>query len=181
MLIGSIREVEAYPRGDYKELLDLIEAYIGLNEGRFQFLVCGTVHKARWMEKQLYCYEMAKLQEYILQGIASKSQLQKISRFLDFFTFIFKSWWFNCPLAASPPHQVLELVNNIKSFANVDPVVSAAALKVPVKAIFHFCTFGGFTSRSCYVEEISILFLPNRFSIFRKLLYFRNSSHLDHS
>ena len=63
------------------------------------------------------------------QGIASKSQLQKISRFVDFCTFVFNSWWFNCPLAASAPHQDLELDNNIKSFANVDPVVSAAALK----------------------------------------------------
>ena len=69
------------------------------------------------------------LQEYIPQGIASKSQLQKISRFVYFCTFVFNSWWFNCPHAASAPHQDLELDNNIKSFANVDPVVSAAALK----------------------------------------------------
>ena len=32
VLIDSICEVEAYPRGDNKELLDLMEAYIGLNE-----------------------------------------------------------------------------------------------------------------------------------------------------
>ena len=90
---------------------------------------CGAVHKARLMGKQLYCYKMAMLQEYIPPGIASKSQLQKISRFVDFCTFVLNLWWFNCPLAASAPHQDLELVNNIKSFANVDPVVSAAALK----------------------------------------------------
>ena len=129
MLINSIRGVEAYPRGDLKKLWDLMKAYIGLSEGRFQFLGCRAVHKARWMGKQLYCYKMAMLQEYIPQGIASRSQLQKISRFVDFCTFVFTSWWFNCPLAASSPHQDLELVNNIKSFANVDPVVSAAALK----------------------------------------------------
>ena len=129
MLIDSIREVEAYPRGEYKELLHLMEAYIGLYEGRFQFLGCGAVHKARLMGKQLYCYIMAMLQEYIPKGIASKSQLQKISRFVDFCTFVLHSWWFNCPLAALAPHQELELVNNIKSFANVDLVVSAAALK----------------------------------------------------
>ena len=64
--------------------------------------------------------KLAMLQEYIPQGIASKSQLQKISRFVDFCTFVFNSWWFNCPLAASAPHQDLELDNNIKSFANVD-------------------------------------------------------------
>ena len=49
MLIDSIRGVEAYPRGDYKKLLDLMEAYIGLSEGQFQFLGCRAVHKARWM------------------------------------------------------------------------------------------------------------------------------------
>ena len=41
----------------------------------------------------------------------------------------FSSWGFDCPLAESAPHQDLELVNNMKSFANFDPVVSAAALK----------------------------------------------------
>ena len=128
MLIDSIRGMEAYPRGDYKKLLDLIEAYIGLSEGRFQFLGCRAVHKARWMGKQLYCYKMAMLQEYIPQGIASKSPLQKIFRVVDFCTVVF-NLWLNCPLAASAPHQDLELDNNIKSFANVDPVVSAAALK----------------------------------------------------
>ena len=73
---------------------------------------------------------MAMLQEYIPQGIVSKSQLQNISRFVDFCTLVFNSRWFNCPLAAlAAPHQDLKLVNNIKSFANVDLVVSAAALK----------------------------------------------------
>ena len=103
-----------------------MEAYIGLSEGRFQFLGCRAVHKARWKGKQLNCYKMAMLQEYIPQGIASKSPLQKISRFVDFCTFVFNSWWLNCPFAALAPHQDLELDNNIKSFANVDPVVSAA-------------------------------------------------------
>ena len=42
--------------------------------------------------------------------------------------------------------------------------------KESVKAVFHFCTFGGFTSRRCSEEEISILFLPDPFSIFHKLL-----------
>ena len=38
VLIDSIREAEAYRKEDYKKLLDLMEAYIGLNEGRFLFM-----------------------------------------------------------------------------------------------------------------------------------------------
>ena len=106
VLIDSIREVEANSRGDYKELLDLMKAYFGLNEGRFQFLGCGAVQN---------CYKMAMLQEYIPPGIASKSQLQKISRFVDFCSFVFNLQWFNYFFAASVPHQDLELVN-IKNF-----------------------------------------------------------------
>ena len=49
--------------------------------------------------------KIAMPQEYISQGIASKSQLQKISRLVDFCIFVFNLWWFNCPLAASAPHQ----------------------------------------------------------------------------
>ena len=38
VLLDSICEVEVYPRGDYKELLDLMEAYIGLNKGTIPVL-----------------------------------------------------------------------------------------------------------------------------------------------
>lgn len=129
VLIGCVREADAYPRGDYKELLGLVECYIGANEVPYKFLKCGAVHKARWMGKQIYCYKMVMLQHYVPEGIISKSQLEKITRFIDFCTFVFNEWWYNCPLAASAPQQDLKLVQNIQSYAGIDKVISAAALK----------------------------------------------------
>ena len=52
-VIKHMRDNNAYERGDYKECLDLIEAYLGDNE-KYSFLRPGAVHKARWMGKQLY-------------------------------------------------------------------------------------------------------------------------------
>ena len=68
------------------------------------------------------------------KNISLKESLPSLSykRFLDLWTsahlFLIRGGS-TVPFAASAPHQDLELDNNIKSFANVDPVVSAAALK----------------------------------------------------
>ena len=51
----------------------------------------------------------------------------------------------------------------------VERYLKTIIAKEPVKAIFHFCTFGGFAPRSCYEKEMPILFLPNRFFNFCKL------------
>ena len=81
------------------------------------------------MAKQLYCFKIVLLQDYIPEGIMSKAQLQKITRFVDFCSFVFNSWQFNCSLAASAPSLDIKLFNDIRSFATVDSVVSNAAIK----------------------------------------------------
>ena len=61
-LIREIKEAKAYDRGDYKECLDLMEAYMGKND-HISFMRPGAVHKARWMGKQLYCFKIVLLSE----------------------------------------------------------------------------------------------------------------------
>ena len=54
VMIDSIREAQAYPRGDYKELLDLMEAYIGKNIGQFKFTQCGAhICFSKYFQSQL--------------------------------------------------------------------------------------------------------------------------------
>ena len=60
-LIKKLREAKAYERNDYKEVLELTEAYLNENDS-YKFLKPGAVHKARWMSKQAYCFKMVMLQ-----------------------------------------------------------------------------------------------------------------------
>ena len=123
------KAVESYSRGDYKELLNLMEVYIGMNSGNYKFVKPGAVHRVRWMAKQLYCYKLVMLKDFLLTGIVSKYQMQKLQRFVDFCTFVLNPWWFNCPLAASAPRHDLALMDAIKKHDTVDGTVSAATLK----------------------------------------------------
>ena len=88
-LIRKIKEAKAYDRGDYKECLDLMEAYMGNND-QITFMRPGAVHKARWMGKQLYCFKMVLLSESMPQGVVSRVQLAKLKRIVNFCTFIYK-------------------------------------------------------------------------------------------
>ena len=102
VFIEREKAVESYSRGDYMELLDLM-VYIGMNSGNYKFVKPGAVHRARWMAKQLYCYKLVMLKDFLPTGIVSKYQTQKLQRFVDFCTFVLNPWWFNCPLAVLAP------------------------------------------------------------------------------
>ena len=65
------------------------------------------------------------LQNLLLSATAFKAQIKKIERFVNFCTFVFHEWWFNCPLAASAPRNDLELFRNIKRFDEVDAALKA--------------------------------------------------------
>ena len=59
-LIKNLHKAGAYERDDYKKCLDLMAAYLGDNH-EYNFLKPGAIHKARWLEKQLYCYKIVLL------------------------------------------------------------------------------------------------------------------------
>lgn len=127
-LINDLRDAKAYDRGDYKECLDLMEAYMGDNLS-YNFLKPGAVHKARWMGKQLYCYKIVLLQDNLRPGIASKAQIKKIKRIVNFCTYVYNIWWFQCPLATSAPALDMELVSNLKAYEAIDEAVAKSALQ----------------------------------------------------
>ena len=115
-----------------------MEVYIGMNSGNYKFVKPGAMHQARWMAKQLYCYELVMLKDFLPSGIVSKYQTQKLQRFVDFCTFVLNPWWFNCPLAASASRHDLALMDAIKKYDTVDGTVGAAALKAFGRHIWNF-------------------------------------------
>ena len=91
-VISELRRKGVYcTAGDDKELLDLMDVHLG-NVKSYKFLTPGAVHKARWMGKQLYCYKLVLLQDHLPPGIATKSQIKKMERFVQFCTFVFNDW-----------------------------------------------------------------------------------------
>ena len=52
-LIIATSSIE-YQREDYEEFTKLVHAYLGQNEGDFNFCRPGAIHKARWMAKVIY-------------------------------------------------------------------------------------------------------------------------------
>ena len=90
-------------------------AYMGDND-QITFLRPGAVHKARWMGKQLYCFKIVLLSQNIPQGVVSRTQLAKLKRIVNFCTFIYNIWWFQCPQATSAPALDLELIENLKNY-----------------------------------------------------------------
>ena len=127
-VISDLRREGAYPKGDYKELLDLMDVYLGSTTS-YKFQRPGAVHKARWMAKQLYCYKLVLLQEYLPTGIATKDQIKKMERIVQFCTFVFNEWWLNCSVATSAPRQDLTLLQNIRNYKELDERVAKSAEK----------------------------------------------------
>ena len=127
-VISDLRREGVYPRGDYKELLDLIDVHLG-NATSYRFQRPGAVHKARWMGKQLYCYKLILLQEYLPRGIATKDQIKKMERIVQFCTFVLNDWWLNCSVATSAPRQDLTLLQNIKNYKEIDECLAKSAEK----------------------------------------------------
>ena len=110
-LIRKMKEAKAYERGDYKEALDLMEAYMGDNPN-INFQKPGAVHKARWMGKQIYCMSTS--------CIISNTQMMKLKRIVNFCTLIYNIWWFQCPHAVSAPALDLELSENLNNYKTID-------------------------------------------------------------
>ena len=127
-VISDLRREGVYPRGDYKELLDLMDVHLG-NATSYRFQKPGAVHKARWMGKQLYCYKLILLQEYLPRGIATKDQIKIMEHIVQFCTFVLNDWWLNCSVATSAPRQDLTLLQNIKNYKEIDECLAKSAEK----------------------------------------------------
>jgi len=134
----TLEKKEAYPNRDYKELLDLIVVHLS-STANYEFQRPEAVHKARWMSKQLYCYKLVLLQEYLPPGIATMDQLKKMKRLVQFCTFVFNYWWLNCPVAAFASRQDLTLLQNIRQYKEIDECVIKSAEKAFLRHILGTC------------------------------------------
>ena len=60
------------------------------------------------------------LQDSLPPGIATKDQLKKMRRIIDFFALVYTLWWYQCPIASAASRLDLEFVEAIKAFESID-------------------------------------------------------------
>ena len=109
------------PRGDYKELLELM---LSIMKGQ---LVSSTLqkpsatHKARWMNKLLYCITIVLLEEEILQHkVCSKPQIRKFKKLLQFVLTCYAQYWFLAPSQVNAPANDLLFMKELEQYKNSD-------------------------------------------------------------
>ena len=103
---------------DYKELLDLMDVHLG-KASSYRFQRPRAVHKARCMEKQLYCNKLVLLQEYLPRGIATNDQTKKMERIGQFCTFVLKNCCLYWSVATSALRPDLTLLQNMKNYKEI--------------------------------------------------------------
>ena len=126
---------DLFPRGDYKELVDLTLLYFGAKDpSEVKIQRPGATHKARWMARLLHTLKIVLLKRAVKDSMSGRDKwisdaaLQKIERFVTFATHVYVPWWFQCPVSASAPHNDLSLIKLLHAYAEVDEVISSAVL-----------------------------------------------------
>lgn len=120
------------PREDYKEIIELCLLILGLTlpnqraEKQYHFRLPGAYHMARWMAKVIYCMKIFLFRnEFKLTATEQKN----LSEFCIFAAHIYVPAWIACPVASDAPVNDLMLFRRMKEYANINKVVSQAALR----------------------------------------------------
>lgn len=105
------------PRDDYKEMLTLKIMFLGgvPNKG-MSFRAPAGFHRARWMEKAIYC--QLKLKFFMLrdQFKETKKEIKAITEICVFVVTIYVRCWFHASVATSAPRNNLWRLKNLKKF-----------------------------------------------------------------
>ena len=106
-------------RGDYRELVVLTLVYLKKVPNEFKkFQKPGAHNHTRWMSKLLYSLKMvllsSQIQELpegtIFDDSPSRTQLVKLTSFVQFVVFCYVPWWITASHASSAPTNDLHLL-----------------------------------------------------------------------
>jgi len=135
-----------HQREDYKEFTELCLLYLdnGDNSRSFNFRRPGAVHKARWMAKVLYAIKMVLLENQISllpRGtITTSTQPQKLHSFVTFVCLVYSRWWMTSSSAVDAPWHDICLYQDLVKYAQVNPGISASALKALNRHLWYLCS-----------------------------------------
>jgi hypothetical protein len=118
------------PREDYREMIELCLLVLGFplpdEDKRYHFRLPGAYHMARWMGKVIYCM---KIYLFRNEFKMTASEEKNLTEFCIFVVHVYVPAWVACPVASDAPANDLMLFRKIKRYAEINKIVSQAALK----------------------------------------------------
>ena len=119
-----------WPRGDYKELVELLIIYLGGKIYNFKFRITGADHHAIWMSKIIYCLKISLLINQYKLDDESKAKLLECAKFQSI---IYCKYWFMTPFAAAAPLLDLEFYGKLLKWRTVSPTQAFYLMKLARK------------------------------------------------
>ena len=125
-------------RGDYRELVVITLVYLKKTPHEFKkFQRPGAHNHTRWMCKLLYSFKMVLLsaqiqklpQGSIFGDSPARTQLVKLTSFIQFVVFCYVPWWITASDAPSAPVNDLRLLKSISNYSALNFGVAEAAKK----------------------------------------------------
>ena len=110
----------AFPREDYKELVQLTIVWLGGKDkvAKFKFQWPGAFHHARFMSKALYILKMDLLRDQLsFLTPEHKDQVSQLARFVGIY---FSKWFLKCAIVPSAPYQTLLYFKQMIDFSEFD-------------------------------------------------------------
>ena len=101
---------QSFPRGDYKELVQLIIVWLGGAVKNFQFKQPGPDHHARWMSKSIYILKLELLSNQFELDNQERSSIKIMAEFVGLF---YGQAYLKCPLSAAAPRNDFDFLQNI--------------------------------------------------------------------
>lgn len=115
-------------RGDYKELLELALAFLGVNKPKIK--PPGCTSNARWMQKAIYSLKMYLFREQ-QEKAKKKTEIDDMKRLEDiclFIVFVYIPYWFDCTTATHTLKNDIDFIKNMKDFSNINSEISKTTL-----------------------------------------------------
>ena len=135
--------VEQFPRGDYKQFLELAKVFLGGSPKRnkgwtYHIQRPGADHHARWMSKALYILKLRLLMHQFSQYDIHWRVRRKIETMSLFVVFSYMRSWFLCPSLHGAANNDLVLYKSLQTFKKINPKVSAATSTVLRRHTWYF-------------------------------------------
>ena len=127
LFIEDIYKSSYLPRGDYRELLELSQIFLGKIPSRgIKFKYPGASSHARFMSKTIYCLKIFIFRDCFELDSEELESLREICIFnID----VYLEVWFTCPFALSAPNNDLKFLKKLKNYKTISPKVSEITLK----------------------------------------------------
>ena len=115
------------PRGDYRELAELVIFYLSPEDAKIKIRQPGAVHHARFMAQSIY-YLKLKILSQIVNIQMSDAEKKEIDAMAEFISLYYAKWFLTSSVTVSSPRNDLEAVWDMKGYKKYNPSIASKCL-----------------------------------------------------